>query len=231
MPPVTRTLRSLRTGGLAATARAVRRRLATATSRLRDRGFDRRGGCETRIVVETAAQHDVTSPNLARGIRYEPTRARPFRRLLGAADIPPHGTFVDVGCGKGRVLMLAALHGFERVTGIDYSPSLCALAQRNLTALRARRGLRLEATLHFMDAVDYDFQPADTVVFLFNPFDDVVLRRVLANLRTSLASHPRPVRLIYHNPVWQASVEESGLFASTEIHSFGGCRFAVYRVR
>ena len=209
----------------------MRRRLAIGASRLRDRGFDRFGGCETRIVVETGAQRDVTSPNLSRGIRYEPTRARPFRRLLRAAAIAPQGTFVDVGCGKGRVLMLAASHGFERVTGIDYSPALCACAERNLAALRAKRGLHFQDTLHAMYDVDYAFRPDDPVVFLFNPFDDLVLRRVLANLRASLASHPRPLSLIYHNPVWRATVEESELFAGAERHSFGGCEFAVYRTR
>lgn len=231
MTPAARTLRSLGTRGLVATLRAARRRLVIWASRRRDRRFDRRHGTETRVVVENEALGDVTSPNLARGIRYEPTRALPLERLLRAAAIPARGTFVDVGCGKGRVLMLAAMHGFERVTGVDYSPSLCAAARHNLEALHAAEGLRFDATIHAMDAVDYAFQPGDTVVFLYNPFDDVVLRRVLENLRASLAAHPRTLRVIYHKPVWRSVIGESGLFEEADDYSFGGCEFAVYRTR
>ena len=200
-------------------------------SRLRDRGFDPVHGTDTRTVVENAALRDVTSGNRARGIRYEPTRARPLQRLLSAAGIPARGTFVDIGCGKGRVLMVAALHGFANVTGVDYSPSLCDTARRNLDALRATRGLRFDAAIHAIDAVDYAFQPDDTVLFLFNPFDETVLRAVLENLRISLATHPRALWLVYHNPVWRSAIDESRLFDRVEDYSFGGCVFAVYRTR
>jgi SAM-dependent methyltransferase len=229
MPTLARTLHSLRTRGLSATAKSARRRLADVAARLRDRTFDRRYRTETRLMVENAAMRDVTSPNLVRGIRYEPTRAAPFRRVLAAARIPARGTFVDLGCGKGRVLMLAALHGFERVTGVDYSPALCEAARRNLDALRTARGLRFDAAIHLLDAADYAFQPDDAVVFLYNPFDDVVLGRVLDALRTSLAAHPRPLWLVYHNPVWRGAVAASGLFADATTYTFGGCRFDVFR--
>ena len=49
---------------------------------------------------------------------------------------------MDLGCGKGRVLMLAVEYGFARVTGVDYSASLCEIARRNLDVLRARTGRR-----------------------------------------------------------------------------------------
>ncbi|HLF24266.1 MAG TPA: hypothetical protein VI565_10130, partial [Burkholderiales bacterium] len=119
--------KSLRERGARATARAARRRVATVASILVDRHFDLVFGTETRGVVENADLRDVMSANLVRGIRYEPTRAIPFRRVLRAARIPSHGTFVDLGCGKGRACMLAVMHGFANVVGIDYSPALCRI--------------------------------------------------------------------------------------------------------
>jgi SAM-dependent methyltransferase len=229
MSLIPRTIQSVRNRGLRATLRSARRRLVTRASRSIDRRFDKSLGTETGVVVENAALADVTSANLARGIRYEPTRARPFRRLLREAGVTPRGTFVDIGCGKGRVLMLAVEHGFARVTGVDYSPALCALAQRNLDILRGRTGLRFDATVHAMDAADYAFQPDDTVVFLYNPFDETVLRGVLDNLGASLRAHPRELRLIYHRPLWRGVVDESQLFGPAEVYCFGGCDFAVYR--
>jgi SAM-dependent methyltransferase len=182
-------------------------------------------------MVENADLRDVTSANLARGIRYQPTRARPFRRVLRVAGVPARGTFVDLGCGKGRACVLAAMHGFRRVVGIDYSSSLCAIAQANLDAFRARTGAQFESSLHAIDVVNYAFAADDSVVYLFNPFDDQVMGAVLERLRESLAQHPRPVWIVYHNPVWRGVIEESGAFAHAGDWSYGGCDFAVYRNR
>lgn len=221
--------KSLRQRGVVATVRSVRRRIAIAASALADRHFDRVFGTETRGVVENADLRDVTSANLARGIRYQPTRAIPFRRLLGAARIPAEGAFVDLGCGKGRACMLAVMHGFAKVTGVDYSPELCRIAVRNFDAFRRRTGRNFTSTVRSMDAADYAFAPDDTVLFLYNPFDAAVLAAVLARLRTSLDAHPRRVWFVYHNPVWRDVVETSGLFVRAGDWSFGGYQFAVYR--
>ncbi len=46
-------------------------------------------------------------------------------------------TFVDIGCGKGRALLLATRHPFRSFLGVELSPDLAAVAQRNLAAFRA----------------------------------------------------------------------------------------------
>ena len=226
---IARLYRSLRSHGLPATLRSAHRRLAIAASSLADRHFDAAFGTDTHAVVENVDLSDVASQNLARGIRYEPTRAIPFRRLLHTADIPPAGTFVDLGCGKGRACLLAAIHGFSDVVGIDYSPGLCRIAERNLDTLRERTGRVFHASIRSMDAADYAFAPADTVIYLYNPFDAVVLAAVVARLERSLAAHPRRVWIIYHNPVWRGVIDERSAFTHAGDWSYGGCDFAVYR--
>lgn len=226
-----RTIHSLRTRGLTATLRSARRHLAEFASRLADRRFDRRLRTDTRGTVENVALTDAPADRRAHGIRYEPTRGRPLKRLLRAAGVPGSGTFVDIGCGKGRVLMLAAERGFPRVTGVDYSATLCNIARANLERVRIRTGLRFEATIHNLDAAAYAFQPGDRVVYLYNPFDAVVLRPVIDNLCASLRQHPRDLWLIYHRPEWRAVIEESEEFDAAGTWCFGGCEFAVYRAR
>jgi SAM-dependent methyltransferase len=116
-------------------------------NRFLDRHFDIAFGSDTRGVIENAALGDVVSPNLARGIRYEPTRALPLRAVLRRARIPTGGGFVDLGCGKGRALMLAVLAGFSHVTGVDYSRTLCRIAEKNSTCCaHARNGNSLPAS-------------------------------------------------------------------------------------
>jgi SAM-dependent methyltransferase len=211
--------------------RAARRRAVVAWSRVLDLHFDVVFGTDTRAKVENVDLTDVASANLARGIRYEPTRAIPFRRVLRAARIPVRGTFVDLGCGKGRVCMLAALHGFPHVVGIDYSPGLCRIAERNLERLRARTGRNFDVDIRVTDATQYAFAPDDSVVYLFNPFDEAVLTAVLERLRASLRVHPRPVWLVYHNPMHRGAIEATREYDFAGTWTFGGCRFVVYRSR
>ena len=221
--------RSLRDHGLRHTLRAGWRHVAVFLSRGVDRHFDAAFGTETRGVMENDALKDVVSPNLTRGIRYEPTRALPFRRALRAARVPADGGFVDLGCGKGRALILAVVCGFRRVTGVDYSAALCEKAEKNLAIFRTRTRRSFHSKLLPMDAADYAFTKDDTVVYLFNPFDAVVLSAVLARLQRSVALHPRTVWIVYHNPVWRTTVDATNAFQHVGDYSSGGCVFAIYR--
>ncbi len=223
--------RSLRNHGVSYTIRAAFRHAHAAVSRLLDRHFDIAFGSDTRGVIENASLSDVASPNLARGIRYEPTRALPLQQVLRAARIPLDGAFVDLGCGKGRALMVAVLSGFTHVTGVDYSPALCRIAEHNLETLRRRTHRQFTASIMHADAADYTFDARDTVVYLFNPFDAVVLAAVVAHLERSLAQHPRAVWVVYHNPVWRVVFEHSARFAHVRDHRGGAGVFAVYRSR
>jgi len=211
--------------------RFVQRQILTTVARVADLRFDPAFGSETRRVVETASMRDVTSANRARGIRYQPTRALPLRRVLRAAEIPTAGCFVDLGCGKGRALMVAVLNGFTRVKGVDYSPELCRAAQRNLEELRTRSRRVFAAEVLGIDAADYPFTPDDSVVFLFNPFDATVLAAVLARLQKSLAEHPRRAWIVYHYPAWRNVMDENAWLELVGDYWFGGCAFAVYRTR
>jgi hypothetical protein len=80
-----------------------------------------------------------------------------------------------------------------------------------------------------MDAADYAFARDDRVLYLYNPFDATVLAAVMARLGKSLDAHPRPMWIIYHNPVWRDVIEQNGAFAHVGDWWLGGCLFAVYR--
>ena len=60
---------------------------------------------------------------------HELMRLRPFRRLMRTLSLPPGSGFVDFGCGKGRVLLLAAGFGFARITGVEFAKELCDIAK------------------------------------------------------------------------------------------------------
>jgi SAM-dependent methyltransferase len=108
-------------------------------------------------------------------------------------------TFLDVGAGKGRALLLAARHGFSKVIGVELSPDLCAVAERNITKyLRRHPGSRIE--VHCADAAGFDIPIEVNVAFFFNPFGRDVMRSVLDHIGESIGRYPRDFYIVYLNP-------------------------------
>ena len=103
---------------------------------------------------------------------------------------------LDYGCGKGRVVVVAATYPFRRVLGIERVPELGEIARQNVD--RAGNKLRCKSIeIVTADAVTYAVPHDVNVIFLFNPFVGTVLSAVQDRIRASLAECPRPLTLIY----------------------------------
>ncbi len=119
-----------------------------------------------------------------------------------AIDLQTH-TFIDLGSGKGRALLLAAMYPFARIVGVEVQPGLDAIAHQNIARF-ANPGQRCHLIESLCaDAREYPFPPTNLVLYLFNPFPDYVLREVLANLVASARSTPRSILVIYNAPFEQ----------------------------
>lgn len=185
-------LASVRRTGLHNTLRII-------ASTVRDSEFDRAYGTDTAGYADPRV-YASDDPRAQRATFYVPTRARPFLSFLRHARVPPTGTFVDFGCGKGRALFVAAQYGFRSLVGIEFSPLLCRAAERNLERLQAHvPGTHFE--LICGDAGDYVVRPDDSVFYFYDPFDDGVIERCLAQISASIDVRPRPVSVIYHNNI------------------------------
>jgi SAM-dependent methyltransferase len=171
------------------------------------------------------------SPNAAHAVCYQPTKAGPFRKMLKRLQLPADTVFVDYGSGKGRVLMLAAREQLSRVVGVEFSPELCRIAKRNIELYRRTVGALSEIEIVESDATAYPFKHDETVFFFFNPFDAVILVRVLERIEASLETHPRNAKLVYCTPCHAEVVERSKHFKYRETLRFGGVEFRVYSKR
>ena len=214
------------------TTRSIRHRgflttFKVALSTVEDSFFDRRFGTETRHPVNSD-QLEASLANRAHAVRYKATKARPFLKLLRRSRFPDGSTFVDVGSGKGRVLLLAAQHQFKRVVGIEFSPSLCDQARKNIAIFRTKVRTLAPIDLFEGDVTRYALRGDENVFFLYNPFDAVILGQFTENIRRSVATHPRQIWLIYSVPVHAHVFDASGLFTRCEAFNFRGNEFRVY---
>jgi SAM-dependent methyltransferase len=173
-----------------------------AKARSGGRRFDRAYGVTTHAVAFLSdLDPDAVGDAGAHATHYEAVPVADFRALL--AFVPkeaiPDATFVDVGAGMGRAMILAAEYPFKQVVGIEVSPALYEVAKENLATAR-ERGLRCQ-DLRLMrdDARIAHYPPGNLVVFLFNPFDADALRATLASIEARC--NPGKTWLLYHTPV------------------------------
>jgi SAM-dependent methyltransferase len=193
-----------------------------------DLAFDLKNGTDT-LRRKNLQDLSLDSKNKIHGVNYQASKAAPLSRLMKAFEIPKEGTFVDFGSGKGRVLLLAAQCGFRRVIGVEFSTELCEIARKNLAGVSRRLRRSIDCEIHAIDAANFEIQHDQTVLYLYNPFNGVVLNQVMANLRDSLARFPRKVWLIYNTPVHRDVVEKSGLFENVVEFQSQGNQFCVFR--
>jgi hypothetical protein len=120
-------------------------------------------------------------------------------------------TFIDLGSGKGRTLLMASDYPFHRIAGVELLPSLHQIAQQNLRQYKSETQKCFALESICADATAFHFPEQPLVIFLFNPFPESGMRQVILNLEQSLRSRPRPVYVIYHNPLLEHVLSESAM--------------------
>lgn len=139
---------------------------------------------------------------------YQPTVPEEFAEImqhLARVDFTKY-TFIDLGSGKGRALLLAAEYPFRSIIGVEVQPELHAIAEENIRRLHETKpGVDIHSLC--LDGRLYKFPPDPLVIYMFNPFPDYVLSTVVQNLRQSLAAQPRPVYVVYNAPFEQHIVD------------------------
>jgi SAM-dependent methyltransferase len=119
-------------------------------------------------------------------------------------------TFVDIGAGMGRAMLLASEFRFRAVAGVELHPTLVGIARRNAAIWRASAKARTPIKVFCGDASTFRFSPGPCVVFLFNPFSAVVMRRFLSSVRSQFAARPGQIDLLYVNNEQDAVIERHG---------------------
>ncbi len=154
--------------------------------------FDRRHGVDT-VAAAQIAELTVAEGDAGEGRMYVGSPPAVLRNCIPVLAPDPSGmTFVDMGSGKGRALMLAALAGFPRAVGVEFGEELHEVALRNVGL-----GSRIECRLG--DATRFAYPDGPLMIFFNNPFRAPVLGAVLDGLEASLAERPRRAVLLYQS--------------------------------
>jgi SAM-dependent methyltransferase len=145
---------------------------------------------------------------------YQPTESVLFHEMITALSAQAgfdfrQFVFLDLGSGKGRTLLMASDYPFRRIVGVELLPALHRAALENLGRYQseAQKCFAIESIC--ADATEFTFPAEPVVLFLFNPFPEPGLRRVIANLERSVRERPRKLYVLYHNPLLEHALGES----------------------
>ena len=132
--------------------------------------------------------------------------------LPGSAARIEAYTFVDVGAGKGRALLLAAELPFRKVIGVELNEDLALIARQNV-ALWSRTGRpRTKIRVMAGDAAEFRWPRSPLLVYLNNPFECELVEQLVANIAAAAASGQGLVDLLYVNPACAERLARQGLF-------------------
>lgn len=145
-----------------------------------------------------------------------------LRRAL--AGLPPvaGATFVDIGCGKGRPLMVASEFPFADIVGVDISRELLEVARRNAALIRQRFPERTPIRAIERNALEVLPENQRLVISLFNPFPREVGEQLLKGLEKRLADGRTQMFVVSYNPVWASVLDASPAFTrySAELYAY-----------
>jgi hypothetical protein len=159
-------------------------------------------------------------------ISYQATEPAIFGEMIDSLNLDfENFTFIDIGSGKGRVLLMAADYPFRRILGIELLPALHRVAEENLSVYKddSQRCLAVQSVCG--DARTFVFPTEPLVIYLFNPLPEPGLMDVLANLDHSLRQFPRAVYMLYHNPVLEHALANYPAFNKIA----GSHQYSIYR--
>lgn len=189
----------------------MKNQLESVLIHLRDRMSDYRFG------VHTCGLVAATLPNT------KDCGTLPYKnimQILSSLNLTESDVFIDIGCGRGRVLYCASLFGVKKVIGIELMPEHWAIARQNALMMKGKHS-PIEVLNQSAEDFDYD---EGTVFYMYNPFNEVTMNSVLLRINQSLQRKKRAITIIYANPVYESCLSGCSWLTLKERWEAGGKR-------
>ncbi len=163
---------------------------------------------------------------------YDPTRPTTFEKTMRLLRIRFEDfTFIDLGSGKGRTLLLASHYPFQKIIGVEPSRHHHTIACDNLRAHRSADQKCFDVTTVCMDAEHFSMPGGGKVVYLLNPFQTSLMAQVVAGIESAFKKDPSDLFVVYVNPRSRSVFDASSMLhlVHDEVGSDPYASFVIYR--
>ena len=163
-----------------------------------DSEFDAMHGTDTAGSVEPGDLGIDDAETTKQAIRYLPSPLRVTSWMLDRIGVDPSRcSFVDLGCGKGRVLLIAGRRPFRNIVGVEISTDLAAIARRNIERFRPPSSQVRAITVENTDVREFDMPAGDLLIHMYHPFDPAISSAVFARLAATRDAPSRRIVVAY----------------------------------
>jgi SAM-dependent methyltransferase len=177
---------------------------------------------ELRLRVHTRGIFKTNIPN---GCHASSVDYTIVNRVLDRLALEPDDVFIDIGCGTGRVLCLAARRRVRQVIGVDLSPEMVRTATANVETVRGRVSA---AEAVEADATEFNYGET-TCAYMFNPFEHTVLTRVLDKIKADRSGRPFRCAFVNLNEVQRETFGAHDWLELADEWTVGTMPIAIYR--
>ena len=160
-----------------------------------EKEFDKKWGVDTSGIISQAA-FKTNNPNQIHAERYQGSSATIFKKaILSLQKDFRKFIFIDFGSGKGRILLKATEFKFKQIIGVEFIEKLHIVAYKNTQHCKTNN-----IYLYCMDVTEYPIPSGHLVCYFYNPFKEVVMSKVVANLRQAHQTEERNIIIVYYKP-------------------------------
>ena len=160
------------------------------------------------------------------GSSSEETMHEVLKTIITLDDDITKGVFVDIGSGKGKLLARASRHGFKELIGVEFSKTLSSISRKNLQKLHIQN-----VTIYTEDATNFILPPHTKVIYLLNPFDDIVMEKFLIHILKQRHTFAYDIYLIYRAPVFAQLFTKFKDFVHVQTHEHKGDKTEFYLLK
>jgi len=125
-------------------------------------------------------------------VRYQPTPYLQLKRIKDHLNLSAQDIFIDLGCGKGRAVCFFSKFFDNKIIGLEHDNEIYKFLKANVKSLKKHTKIKL----YNKDVSDYKFTN-ETIIFMYNPFGEKTLLKVIENINKSIKKIPRKVIIIY----------------------------------
>jgi SAM-dependent methyltransferase len=165
----------------------------------------------------------------AQSKEYMPSNYVLLEKALAERNRYPHNkTFLDIGCGKGRTLFVAAHFGFEQISGVEFFEPYCCELEKKIAE---KKSSLPSASLSVIcaDAASYHIPDAVETILFNNPFSEVIMKKVVQQILKSLRRTKRDLFIIYISPVDKQLFIDAGFKEVYAVKRFNYIEVSVLR--
>ena len=167
---------------------------------------------EKKFGIDTTGADNLTSLekkgiDISSATIYMPVSYDVLEEFFTKINLSTFNHFLDIGCGKGRAMCVAASYSIKKISGVEFSTDLYNGARKNLNIIQEQYP-KTEFDIYNNDAFYFEIDDDVDCIFMFNPFDEIIMSAVMENIETSLENNPRKMTIIYINPLQKEVLHE-----------------------